>query len=120
MGVSVQRMLVVLGVVSVVSSLAVTAFERELSVVHNGLGTRLVAFISAVSAGLLGAVSLVQKNRDIWSSWRAVQSALLRYRNDADYTFKELMAVYDKAEQSLGNVAVGAPTKPDTPVGGQM
>jgi hypothetical protein len=118
MGINVQRMLVVLAIVSVVSSLAVTAFEPELSEWHTGLGTRLVAFIAAVAAGLLGTFSLVQKNHDIWTSWRAVQGALMRYRNDQNYTFEKLTDVYDTAEQSLGNVAVGAPTKPDTPARG--
>ena len=116
LGVKVQRLLIVLGIVSVLASIALTAFEPELhSFGKDGLGTRLVAFISAVAAGLLGTFSVVQKNRDIWTSWRAVQVALLRYSADPEFTFKNLMDVYEQAEQALGNVVVAGPTKsPDS------
>jgi len=114
MGVNVQRLVVVLGIVSVVASLALTAFEPELRG-ESGFGTRLVAFVSALAAGLLGTFSVVQKNRDIWTSWRAVQVALLRYSADPEFTFKNLMDVYEQAEQALGNVIVGGPAKSPDP-----
>jgi hypothetical protein len=77
MGVKVQNLLVLLGIMSVLASMALTAFEPELHSWRNGngLGTRVVAFVSAVAAGLLSTFSLVQKNRDVWTSWRAVQVA---------------------------------------------
>ncbi len=116
LGVKVQRLLIVLGIVSVLASIALTAFEPELhSFGKDGLGTRLVAFVSAVAAGLLGTFSVVQKNRDIWTSWRAVQVALLRYSDDPGFTFKNLMDVYEQAEQALGNVVVAGPTKSPEP-----
>jgi hypothetical protein len=111
MGVNVQRLLVFLGIISILASLALTAFEPELRLWGDGFGTRLVAFVSAVAAGFLSTFSIVQKNRDIWSSWRSVQGALLRYAKDPDFTFKDLMDTYERAEQSLGNVVVSAPTK---------
>jgi hypothetical protein len=117
MGVSVQRWVIFLGVTSVLASIALTAFEPELHSWGGGLGTRSVAFVSAVAAGLLGTFSIVQKNRDIWASWRAVQVALLRYSEDPEFTFKNLMDVYERAEQSLGNVTVSGPTKPERPRG---
>lgn len=115
MGVKVQRLLILLGIVSVLASIALTAFEPELHSWRTGFGTRLVAFVSAVAAGLLGTFSVVQKNRDIWTSWRAVQVALLRYSDDPEFTFKNLMDVYEQAEQALGNVIVSGPSKSADP-----
>jgi K+-transporting ATPase A subunit len=116
MGISVQRLLVVFGLISVLASLALTAFEPELHSWPNenshGLGTRLVAFVSAVAAGILSTFSLVQKNRNIWTSWRAVQVALMRYLNVPEFTLNNLIDVYQQAEQSLGNVIVSEPIKP--------
>lgn len=72
-----------------------------------------MAFVSAVAAGILSTFSLVQKNRDIWASWRAVQVALMRYSNEPDFTLKNLIDAYQQAEQSLGNVIVSGPIKPE-------
>ena len=112
MGVGVQRLLVFLGLISVLASIALTAFEPELHSWRDGFGTRLVAFASAVAAGILSTFSMVQKNRDIWASWRAVQVALMRYSNEPEFTLKNLIDVYQQAEQSLGNVIVSGPIKP--------
>jgi hypothetical protein len=113
MGVILQTLIVVLGAIAVLASIGLTAFEPELrSWGENGFGIRLVAFVSAVASGLLGGLGIVQKNRDIWGSWRAVRSARLRYADDPDFTFKDLMDTYERAEQLMGEIGFFRPSDP--------
>lgn len=99
MGVKTQYTLIVFGVVSVLASLIVSTFEPELG----SFWTRFVAFIAAATTGLLSSFSVVRKNRDIWSAWRMLTVGILRYKNQDDFTIKQLIDTYQNAESLIDN-----------------
>lgn len=102
MGKLVQLLNILLGILAVVCSLAVTTFAGDLNV----LEIRILAFIAAMSAALLVAFDTVGKARDILTSWRRLVSTVLLYENTETVSLEEVIKKYEECEHSLGQVTI--------------
>lgn len=63
-----------------------------------------LALVAAVSTGLLGGLDLGTKSNNMRKAWRVLNSAVIRYKEDPDFTIKDLMKAYDDGENTIGDV----------------
>jgi hypothetical protein len=85
-----QAIVMGLGILSVIASLSVSTFEPELG----SFRTRVFAFVAALAAASLSAFGVVQKNKDVWTAWRMLRTAFIRYQHQEDFTLVQLINVY--------------------------
>jgi hypothetical protein len=104
-GVMVQLGMVLLGAIAFVASLAIATFGDGLNARAPWM-LKAIAFVAALSAGLLTTFSIAKKNRDIWAAWRMMNGAILRYRYDPAFKVVQLIDVWEKAETTLGNASI--------------
>ncbi|TPQ29030.1 hypothetical protein [Methylomonas koyamae] len=97
--INIQSGFIILGIVSILASLVVSTFEPELG----SFWTRAVAFVAAATSGVLSSFNMVQKNKDVWTAWRMLTVAILRYERQPEFTMQQLIDVYEQAEAINGN-----------------
>lgn len=66
--------------------------------------TQWFAFIAAVSYGIISAFDIGDKANRTRQAWRKLNTAVLRYQEQQDFTMKELIDVYSDAEDIVGDV----------------
>lgn len=103
MGSKVQILMISLGLVAFVASLVVATFG---GLFIDQRVTKSVAFIAALSTGMLTLFNMSKKNQDIWAAWRMLNAAILRYQYESGYTYKDLIDTWEKAEKTLGNATI--------------
>lgn len=90
------------GIISIVSSLFISAFVGSLGTYEN-LIIRIVSFVSALTLTLMGAFNLSKRLSDIRSAWTFLSRAIYRYKNKMIDT-NEFLKAYDEAENMVGPV----------------
>lgn len=104
---------IALGATATVSSLVAASFTVELGVV----GVKVCSFIAAVSLALLTAFDVGGKGNGARSAWRLLNSAVLAYENNPQFSIERLHADYIAGENLLGDVKYSSPTaKPAAPL----
>ena len=105
LGVTIQALLVSLGLIATVASLIVATFSGQFAG-DNLWMLKAFAFVAALASGLLTTFSLSKKNQEIWAAWRMMNAAILRYQYDPSYTPIQLIDTWEKAETILGNATI--------------
>ncbi|GAA5125908.1 hypothetical protein GCM10023212_28480 [Luteolibacter yonseiensis] len=108
MAVSTNRTFVALGIVATALSLGVTAFA---GLIDNKWVLAGLAFSSSLALGFITNFNLGGKAAEIRAAWRILETALLRYKNQEDFTMEKLLDAYKLAEDTLGNVNYTPPSK---------
>ena len=102
-----QGSFIVLGLISIFSSLAVATFGTDKKF-ENWL--KPLAYTSACSSTIIGAFSLNLKAADAKTSWRLLNVALMRYQENPNSTnLDELISRYEEAEKTVGHVVFSLP-----------
>src|SRR5262245_47588004 len=96
---------VIFGVVSVISSLAVSTFTAELG----PIGIKVLAFVAAASTGLMTAFGFVHRLRDFRNARALLNTALMKYRVVPDYKDTELIDAWAEAQRMVGDLAFTPP-----------
>lgn len=99
-----QASIVLLGMTATVSALVVATFADDLGTA----GVRVVAFVSAVSIGVITAFDLPAKATGVREGWRHLNVALMRY-HAGEYSLTEVIDAYSEGERMLGNVSYRRP-----------
>ena len=99
-----QSLLLFLAAIGIISALMITVFADETNV----LSTRVYAFISAGTFGLITGLNIKQLATGHRSAWRHLNVAYLKYKGLDDYGEKELIEAYAEAEILIGHINVEA------------
>lgn len=96
-----------LRIVHVVLGITATICSLLVAVKINSWPKNLLEWLSltaAVCVGLLSAFDLGAKANRVRGAWRKLHAATIRFEEDKDYSLKDLVTVYDKAEEIYGDV----------------
>lgn len=63
-----------------------------------------VALLAAIATGALTYYKLETRSDNMRNAWRMLNTAVLRYKTEEDFTIKELNEAYIKGEETIGNV----------------
>jgi len=103
-----QFSLIVLGTASVLGTLGVATFSKELE--EKGF-LKPVAYIAAASSALIMQFSLQRKSSDARTAWRLLHIALLKNAQSPDeFGEEQLIESYSEAEILLGHIIFAPPT----------
>jgi len=93
---------IILGVIAIGSSVTVAArLVEEKSIIM-----AWVAWLAAISSALLTSMNLETKSNHFRAAWRKLNTAILRYETEDNFTIKELNDAYENAENTIGDVEV--------------
>jgi hypothetical protein len=90
-----------LGVISVTSSIAVTALAGSPDV--EPIYVRILAAVSASSVALLSFFQVNKKITDYWTGWKSLNGPMVLYQ-EKRITLDQLVASYEKAEILVGTM----------------
>ena len=68
------------------------------------LDKKLLAFIAALSVGLLSGFDLGAKSNRQRRAWRKLNTAIIRYKEELEYPVESLIKAYEDAEEIIGDV----------------
>lgn len=97
-----QSGVIVLGFISILASLFITAFAGSLGKYDSSI-IRIVAFVATLSLTLIGAFNLPTKASSVRNAWRHLNKAMYSFKShsiDAD----ALIKAYEEGENMLGSV----------------
>lgn len=97
-----QAVLIFMGVVSVASSLFITAFAGTLGE-NDVIIIRIFAFVATLFLTLIGAFNLPAKANNARNAWRHLNKALFQF-NSGIIDAGELIKAYEEGENILGSV----------------
>jgi hypothetical protein len=100
---SIQILMILLGLTAFVASLVVATFGDTFD---DARVTKSIAFVAALASGVLTLFSISRKNEDVWSAWRMLNAAILRFQYEPGFTRKQLIDTWEKAETTLGNATI--------------
>lgn len=109
LGVTIQALLVLLGIIASVASLVVATYSDYFAGEDLWM-LKALAFTAALASGLLTTFSLSKKNQETWAAWRMMNAAILRYQYDPQFTRIQLIDTWEKAETTLGNATISEKT----------
>ncbi|NNG23187.1 hypothetical protein [Telluria aromaticivorans] len=109
LGVLIQALLVLLGIIASVASLVVATFSESFTGDDKWM-LKAFAFVAALASGLLTTFSLSKKNQETWAAWRMMNAAILRYQYDPSFTRIQLVDTWERAEKTLGNATINEKT----------
>ncbi len=95
-------LLALLGLTAVVAS--VTVASRLVDVSSNTMSW--IAWIAAVSSGIFVSFHLVYKSNNATMAWRTLNTAVQRYKNEDDFTMKDLDEALKTGEEQMGHVEI--------------
>jgi len=103
-----QVSLIALGTASVLGTIGVATFSKELE--EKGF-LKPVAYIAAASSALIMQFSLQRKSSDARTAWRLLRIALLKNDQSANkFGEEQLIESYSEAETLLGHIIFAPPT----------
>jgi hypothetical protein len=105
LGVAIQAGMVFFGFVAFTASLIVATFGESFDDDRRWV-VKIIAFVAALSSGILTTFSISRKNQEIWAAWRMMNAAILRYQYDPTFTRIQLIDTWEKAETTLGNATI--------------
>jgi hypothetical protein len=100
-----QMTYVIMGVVATICSLAVATFTAELG----SAGIKAFSFTAALALGLITSFDIGGKANAARGAWRLLNSAVLAYSDDSEFTIQELHKQYEAGETMLGDIRFSAP-----------
>lgn len=115
-----QRTLIGLTIVSTLASIFVATCSDSIGSPNWHWTVKAAAFVAAASSALTGALGLPQRNSEMWRAWRKLNGAIVRHTYDPSFTQKDLLAVWQRVEDSLPDLAqpavhaTGSPTSAET------
>lgn len=66
----------------------------------------LVAWIAAVTTGILTSLSIGSKSNGMRNAWRLLNEAKIRYENEDDFDVEKLIDAYKEGEKLIGDVEI--------------
>ena len=91
-----------LALISIVCSLLVAMQINH----YKSKTIKWIAFVSALSIGILSTFSFGEKANSFRTAWRMLNTAVIKYESIPDYSVEELINVYDEAEKIIANVKI--------------
>lgn len=93
-----QHLHMLLGLSATSASLVVATFSGELGV----FWTRIIAFVAALSVGLITTFDLTNRGKNYRTAWRHLNECHMRYLAK-ECSEKELVKAYGEAEAMIGH-----------------
>lgn len=91
-----------IGIIAIISSVTVAA--RLLDVSSESMSW--VAWLAAISSALLTSMNLGTKSNQTRKAWRDLNTAVLRFQNEEDFSIEKLVTAYENGEKTVGDVDI--------------
>ena len=102
-----QWSLLGLGAVGVVSALFITGFTENIGSFY----TKVFAFISAASFGLITGLNIGQLASGHRNAWRHLNVACMKFNELESFKEEDLIQAYNEAETLIGHIVVNKASK---------